>query len=128
MDRHLFLTLTTSAQWTLFLALCLLIYSWIERKKWLQLGGHLLFVVLAFFSLWVINSGLIIVPPVAEGAVPPAEARAMSFFLGLSLCGIIAAIGLLLSYLKSTFAKIPILILVPVGLMLFFMVYQLQRL
>lgn len=128
MDRQLFLTLTTSSQWALFLALAAIIFSWIEHKKWIQVTGQALFVVLALFSLWVMQSGIIIVPEVAHDAPAPAEARAMTFFLGLSICGVIALIGLILNGVKSSLAKIPNLILVPVGMMLFFMVYNLQRL
>lgn len=128
MDRQLFLTLTTSSQWTLFLALAAIIFSWIERKKWMQIAGQSLFVILALFSLWVMNSGIIIVPEVAADAAAPPEARALSFFLGLSICGAIALIGLILHLIKSSWVKVPNLVLVPVGLMLFFMVYNLQRL
>ncbi len=128
MDRQLFLTLTSSSQWALFLALAAIIFSWIERKKWVQITGQALFVALAIFSLWVMESGIIIVPEVLPDAPAPAEARALSFFLGLSICGVIALIGLILHIVKSSWAKIPNLILVPVGMMLFFMVYNLQRL
>jgi hypothetical protein len=128
MDRQLFLTLTTSSQWTLFLALAAIIFSWIERKKWIQIAGQALFVILALFSLWVITSGIIPVPPMAPEAPAPPEARALTFFSGLSICGAVAATGLILHAVKSSWVKIPNLILVPVGLMLFFMVYNLQRL
>ncbi|WP_163707807.1 hypothetical protein [Mangrovibacterium lignilyticum] len=128
MDRQIFLGITTSAQWILFLALSLIIYSWIDRKKWLQLTGQGLFVALALFAVWVMNSGIITVPEVGDGISAPAEARALTFFLGLSILGVVAVIGLVLNYLKSSARKIPNLILVPVGIFLFFMVYQLQRL
>ncbi|RKD86441.1 hypothetical protein [Mangrovibacterium diazotrophicum] len=127
MDRQVFLAITSSAQWALFLALALIIYSWIERKRWIQFTGQGLFVALALYSVWVLTSGMIVVPEVPEGAVPPSEARALTFFFGLSILGIVAAIGLVLNYLKSTLSKIPNLILVPIGILLFFMVYHLQR-
>lgn len=127
MDRQVFLAITSSAQWALFLALAFIIYSWIERKRWIQVTGQGLFVALALYAVWVLTSGVIVVPAVPEGAASPSEARALTFFFGLSILGIVAAIGLVLNYLKSTLAKIPNLILVPVGILLFFMVYHLQR-
>jgi len=128
MSRQLFLGITTSAQWVLFFALAFIIYSWIERKKWIEVTGQGLFVALALFSVWVMTSNVIIVPEIAEGEGAPPEARALTFFFGLSILGIIAVIGLVLNYLKSSLSKIPNLILVPVGILLFFMVYHLQRL
>ncbi len=127
MDRQLFLSLTSGAQWALFFALALIIYSWIDRKKWYQLSGQILFVALAIFSLWVMKSGIIIVPEGADGQNVPAEAKALTFFLGLSILGSVALIGIMLHIAKSSLSKIPNLILVPVGMLLFFMVYQLQR-
>ncbi|PTN10077.1 hypothetical protein [Mangrovibacterium marinum] len=128
MDRQLFLTLTTSSQWALFLALAAIIFSWIEKKRWMQLAGQALFVVLAIFSFWVMKTDIILVPEATAGVPAPPEAQALRFFLGLTICGGIALIGLVLNGIKSSFAKIPNLILVPFGLMLFFMVYNLQRL
>ncbi|WP_372774163.1 hypothetical protein [Mangrovibacterium sp.] len=128
MERHIFLSLTTSSQWILFVGISLLIYSWIERKRWLQIAGELLFVALALFALWVIKSGMVVVPDVAEGATAPVEARLLTFFAGIALLGIVATIGLVLQHLKSSYAKIPILILVAAGVLLFFMLNHLQRL
>lgn len=127
MDRQSFLTLTTSSQWILFIALALIIYSWIDKKIKFQVSGQIVFVALAVYAIWIIVSKQIIVPEVAAGIPAPPEARALTFFSGLIACGIFAAIGLLLNFLKSTYAKIPNLILVPFGIFLFFMVYQLQR-
>lgn len=127
MDRQLFLTLTTSAQWLLFISLALLIYSWVDKKRWIQLAGLSCFVALAIYSAWVMLSGIIVVPPVEAGAPAPHEAKALTFFLGLVGCGALAIIGLVLNFAKPQFAKIPTLLLVPAALMLFFMVYHLQR-
>lgn len=127
MDRQLFLTLTTSAQWLLFISLALLIYSWVDKKRWIQLAGLGCFVALAIYSAWVMLSGIIVVPPVEAGAPAPHEAKALTFFLGLVGCGALAIIGLVLNFAKPQFAKIPTFLLVPAALMLFFMVYHLQR-
>lgn len=127
MDRQLFLTLTQSAQWLLFISLALLIYSWVEKKRWVQITGFSLFIALAIYAAYVMLSGIIVVPSVAADAPVPHEAKALSFFLGLIGCGVFAIVGLILQLKKSQFAKIPTLIIVPIALALFFMVYHLQR-
>jgi len=128
MDRQAFLTLTSSSQWLLFLALAMIIFSWVERKKWAQITGQAVFVALAIFAVWVLQSGQIEVPATTGAETVSAEIRAITFFKGLAFCGVVAAIGLILHGKKSTLAKIPNLILIPVALLLFFMVYSLQRL
>ncbi len=127
MERQTFLALTTSSQWLLFLAIALIIFSWIERKKRIQQAGQLLFFLLGIFSLWVILSGQIDVPVVTLNQPAPAEAKALTYFSGLLLTAMIGLAGFLLGLVNSTWTKITNLILVPVGIFLFFMVYQLQR-
>ncbi|MGQ7869396.1 hypothetical protein [Sunxiuqinia sp. sy24] len=127
MDRQAFLTLTTSSQWVLFLAIGLIIYSWIEKRRlFLQLGQGT-FLVLALFALWVIVSGQLAVPEVEQGQAPPVEAKALAFFSGLEVTGAIAVLAFVLGRFQSSWAKTANLLLVAVGVALFFMVYQLQR-
>ena len=127
MDRQAFLTLTTSTQWILFLAIGLIIYSWIEKKRLFQQVGQIGFFLLGVFAMWVILSHQIVVPEVPKGANPPAEAIAMTYFSGLIAAGAIGAFAFIMGLLKSSWAKFINMILVPVGIALFFMVYQLQR-
>lgn len=127
MDRHQFLTLTSTTQWVLFVALSLIIYSIIEKKPWVRLSGLSLFTLLSVFAVWVMNSGIITVPATGPGEPAPHEARLLSLFLGLALCGIASVIALLLSFVKPKYASIPNYLLIPAGIALFFMIYHLQR-
>lgn len=127
MDRQTFLTLTTSSQWALFIATALIIYSWVERKKMIEQAGQLLFVVLGIFSLWVLLNGQIIVPDVLPDQAAPAEAKALTFFSGLVITAALGFVGFIASFLKPSWSKIFNILLVPVALSMFFMVYQLQR-
>lgn len=127
MDRQLFLTLTSSAQWLLLISLALLIYSWLNKKRGVQLAGLGLFVALAIYAAWVILSGIIVVPAVEAGSPTSHEAKALAIFMGIVICGVLALIGLFLHFFQSKFAKIPSLIIVSLSLALFFMIYHLQR-
>lgn len=127
MDRQTFLALTTSSQWILFLAVSLIIYSWVERRKRFQQAGQLLFFLLGIFSFWVIFTHQIVVPEVLAQQPAPKEAQALTYFSGLLLTGGLGLAGYILGLIRTSWAKVPNLILVPVALFLFFMVYQLQR-
>ncbi|WP_159519215.1 hypothetical protein [Sunxiuqinia indica] len=128
MDRQAFLTLTSTSQWILFLGIGLIIYSWTKKKQLFQQLGQGTFVVLALFALWVILGDQITVPEITNGQEPPVEAKALTYFSGLVIAGVIAIVGFVLGLKKSSWAKFPNLFLVGGGLALFFMVYELQRL
>lgn len=127
MDRQAFLTLTTSSQWILFIGIGLIIYSWIEKKRLIQQLGQATFVLLALFALWVLVSGQIIVPEVVSSNVVPVEAKALTYFSGLLVTGLIGVVAFVLGRIESSWAKFGNMVLVAVGLSLFLMVYQLQR-
>ena len=127
MDRQAFLTLTTSSQWMLFFAIALVIFSWVEKKKLPQLLGQGVFFILGVFAIWVIYGHRIEVPEHLEPGAVPIEAKAITYFWGLVITGLIGLLALVLSLLKSSWAKFPNLVLVPVGIALFFMVFALQR-
>lgn len=127
MDRQAFLTLTTSSQWVLFLAIGLIIYSWIEKKKIIMQLGQGAFVLLGIFALWIILGDRIIIPEMTEEYVVPVEAKALSYFSGLVVTGALGLVALILGKFNLSWGKYANMILVPVGLALFFMVYQLQR-
>jgi hypothetical protein len=127
MERQAFLTLTTSSQWVLFLAIGLIIYSWVDKKIMFQQLGQVVFTLLGIFALWVVLSHQIRIPEVAKGAKPPVEAMALSYFSGLIGTGVIGLFAFIMGLVKSSWAKFINIILIPVALSLFFMVYQLQR-
>ncbi len=128
MNRHLFLAWTTSSQWILFLAVILIIFSWVEKKQKIRQAGQILFFLLGVFALWIILSDRISVPEsVLKGKVPP-EVRALTYFWGLVLTGITGLASFLLEWRKSGPAKLLTVITTILGILLFFMVYHLQRL
>ena len=129
MERQAFLTLTTSSQWLLFLAIGLIIFSWVEKKLLYQLLGQAAFFLLGAFAVWVLASHRIIVPELPKGADPSAEAIAITYFKGLVGTGAAGLLAFIIAMLKKlTAAKIINMILIAVGVSLFFMVYQLQQL
>ena len=105
MDRHTFLAWTTSSQWILFLAVILIIFSWIEQKKRIQQAGQILFFLLGIFSLWIILGKQIVVPDVLQGEETPVEARALTYFSGLVLTGILGLVAFLLGWSQSKWVK-----------------------
>ena len=127
MDRHTFLAWTSGSQWMLFLAVILIIVSWAERKKGIQAAGQILFFLLGLFSFWIILSKQIVVPEVLQGQGSPAEAKALTYFSGLLAAGIMGLTAFLLGWRRSKWAKPVNIVLVAAGLLLFFMVYHLQR-
>lgn len=127
MDRHTFLAWTTSSQWILFLAVILIIFSWVERKKGIQQAGQILFFLLGIFSLWIILSGQIGIPNVLQGQDPPVEAKALTYFSGLMVTGVLGLIAFFLGWRQSRWVKPVNMILVAAALLLFFMVYHLQQ-
>jgi predicted membrane channel-forming protein YqfA (hemolysin III family) len=127
MDRHIFLAWTTSSQWILFLAVILIIFSWIEQKKQIQQAGQILFFLLGIFSLWIILGEQIVVPDGLQGGETPVEARALTYFSGLVLTGILGLVAFLLGWRQSKWVKPVNIILVTTALVLFFMVYHLQK-
>lgn len=128
MERQAFLTLISSSQWLLFLAIGLIIFSWVEKKLLYQQLGQAAFFLLGIFAAWVVLTHQIVVPEVAKGADPPKEAIAMTFFTGLIGTGAIGLVAFFMSLKKKlTWTKYINMVLVAVGVSLFFMVYQLQQ-
>jgi hypothetical protein len=127
MDRHTFLAWTTSSQWVLFLAVALIIFSWIERKKRIQEAGQILFFLLGIFSLWIILSRQIAVPEFVQVGETSVEAKALAYFTGLVLTGALGLVAFLLGWVQPRWVKPVNIILVVTALFLFFMVYRLQQ-
>lgn len=128
MERQTFLSLTTTSQWILFLAMALVIFSWAEHKKVVQQAGQLLFFMLGIFSLWIILSGKISVPDSLPEQPALLEERMLTYFSGLIIISFLGLIGFILNWRQSSWTRFINLILMPVALFLFFMVYQLQQL
>jgi len=128
MDRQLFLLITTSSQWFLFLAMILILYSWAENKEKIRWIGDGLFFLLGVFSAWVVITHQVIVPVISEGMITPPEAKAIVYFIGLTILGVVGLVAFMIRKKKKIWQNIIHAILLLGGLSMFFMVYQLQRL
>ncbi len=122
------LVLTSCAQWGIFIAISLIIYGKAEAKALFAKIGQALFVLLGLYALVVLLSHVIVVPPIVNGANVPVEAKALTFFSGLSITGLIGMLALLFNLLaKRKAERITNALLFLLALFLFFMVYNLQK-
>ncbi|MFV0291047.1 MAG: hypothetical protein ACK5IJ_09190 [Mangrovibacterium sp.] len=120
---------TMIAQWGIFISLSTMIYGKIEHKEWGKHIGLGLFVVLGIYSLLVIKLEIVTIPEVVEGGVIPLEVKMATFFRGLSFAGLMSVVILLLNAMKKypIVSKVLSAILILFALLLFFMVYNLQK-
>ena len=128
MDRHYFLTLTTSSQWLLFLAVSMILYARVENREKLFQGGQVLLIILGLFSSWILWSHQIVVPDtVAGGGEAPPEARALTFFSGMIVLAVTGIAGIFFGRKRLKVQKILTVVQFLIGLFFFFMVYHLQK-
>ena len=114
--------LASISQWTLFLGIGLILYSWVEKKEQLAIAGQVIFLVLGLLSLWVLLTNTIVIPETI-GSTIPKEVKILSYFkLAAGFAGF-NLISLLLNYFKVRYHKFSLYLIVFVGLMLFFMVF-----
>jgi hypothetical protein len=116
------LQLTTISQYSLFIGIGLIFFSWIEKKEKLELAGQAIFVLLGFLSLWVIFTNAVVIPEVNESPLSK-ELKILSYFKLVALFSGFSLISLLFNILKLRFHKLSIYLDVFVGLMLFFMAF-----
>lgn len=120
------LGLTTISQYSLFLGIGLIFFSWIEKKEKLALAGQVIFVLLGFLSLWVILSNTAVVPE-ANGNLISKEVKILSYFkLSVFFAGF-SLISLLLNIFKLRFHKLSVYLAVFAGLSLFFMAFSILQ-
>lgn len=114
--------LASISQWTLFLGIGLILYSWVEKKEKLAIAGQAIFLLLGLLSLWVLLTNTIVVPETV-GSTIPKEVKILSYFKLAALFAGFNLISLLLNYFKVRYHKFSLYLVVFVGLMLFFMVF-----
>ncbi|MFV0522268.1 MAG: hypothetical protein ACK5MI_07570 [Mangrovibacterium sp.] len=130
MDKQFFLLLTSLAQWGIFVAIVLIIYGKVENKSLVKRMGQGMFVFLGIYALCILVNGVIEIPPYVDIGNVTAEAKtkALVSFIGLAMTGLIGAISLLFSLVnKHKISRIATIILLIFGLLLFFMIYNLQK-
>ncbi len=120
------LQLTTISQYSLFLGIGLIFFSWIEKKEKLALAGQVIFVLLGFLSLWVILSNTAVVPE-ANGNLISKEVKILSYFKLSAFFAGFSLISLLLNIFKLRFHKLSVYLAVFAGLSLFFMAFSILQ-
>jgi hypothetical protein len=118
--------LLTISQYSLFLAIGLIFFSWIEKKEMLALAGQAIIVLLGLFSLWVLLTNTIAVPEVNANPISK-ELKILSYFKLSAFFAVFSLISLLLNIFKLRFRKLSTYLVVFIGLMLFFMVINILQ-
>ncbi|MGQ8335832.1 hypothetical protein ACUNWD_04725 [Sunxiuqinia sp. A32] len=126
MNQTLISNFTYLSQVALFAGIAVLIFAWVEKKEQLEKIGHVLFILLGVLAAWILASGQIVVPEIIDGQLPK-EARLISFFTGLVVTAILAAVAIVLKIKKSKYSNWINVIIGLVALLLFFMVYELIK-
>ena len=114
--------LASISQWTLFLGIGLILYSWVEKKEKLAIAGQAIFLLLGLLSLWVLLTNTIVVPETI-GSTIPKEVKILSYFKLAAYFAGFNLISLLLNYFRVRYHKFSLYLVVFVALMLFFMVF-----
>jgi len=114
--------LASISQWTLFLGIGLILFSWIDKKEKLAIAGQAMFLLLGLLSLWVLLTNTIVVQEII-GSTIPKEVKILSYFKLAAFFAGFNLISLLLNLFKVRYHKFTLYLVVFVGLMLFFMVF-----
>jgi len=123
MDLNSLSGLAIVSQWTLFLGLGLVIFSWVEKKEQLSITGLGCFILLGILSLWTLRSSNVIIPETITNHITK-EVKILSYFKLAAYFSILSLISLLLSIFKIRYYKLSVYLVVFLGLMLFFMVFN----
>jgi hypothetical protein len=118
--------LASISQWTLFLGIALILFSWIEKKEKLAIAGQAVLLLLGLLSLWVILTNNNVVPP-NNGNPISKEIKILSYFKLAAYFSGFNLISLLLNLFKVRFHKFSLYLVVFTGLMLFFMVFNILQ-
>jgi hypothetical protein len=117
------LGITTISQYSLFLGIGLIFFSWIEKKEKLALAGLAIFVLLGLLSLWVLLTNTVVVPETNANQISK-EVKILSYFKLSTFFAGFSLISLMLNVFKLRFHKLSIYLIVFVGLSLFFMAFS----
>ena len=114
------------SQWTLFIGIGLVIFGWIEKKEKLSVAGQVCFILLGLISLWILLTNKI---PIAETALNPItkEVKILSYFKLAAYFSVVNLVSLLLYVFKLRYYKWSAYLVVIIGLMLFFMVFNILQ-
>ena len=114
------------SQWALFLGIVSILFGWIEKKEKFVLTGQIIFLLLGFFSLYILLADLILVPQFS-GNILPKELKILAFLKGVALFTGLVVISLLLKLFKLRFRQVSVYMVIFFALFLFFMVFNIQQ-
>lgn len=120
------LSVTTISQYSLFLGIVLVLFGWMEKKEKLAIAGQVIFLLLGLLSLWVLLTNTIVVPETNGNSVPK-EVKILSYFRLAAYFAGFNLISLLLNLFKVRYHKYSVYLVVFIGLMLFFMVFNILQ-
>jgi hypothetical protein len=126
MDLKSLSGLAIVSQWTLFLGLGLVIFGWVEKKEKLSISGLVCFILLEILSLWTLLAKNVIIPETITNPIPK-EVKILSFFKLAAYFSAVSLISLLLNIFKLRYYKLSVYLVVILGLMLFFMVFNILQ-
>ena len=131
MDGYLLYTLP---QYAIFAGITVIIYGWAEGKEVFERIGLVLFVLLGFFAVYILSSGVLIpdryLTP-GEAAIPEeflteedisVEGKLIPVYWGLILSGLLALAAFLMKLLGRKKARLVMVIAGAVAIGMFFMI------
>jgi hypothetical protein len=126
MDSNYLLSLTSISQWTLFAGIAAALFGWVEKRDKVELAGQIIFILSGIMAIWVIFTKQIIVPE-TFGPEISKPAKALTYFNGVALLSGVATVSIILKLFKVRFYKIALTITIGFALLLFFLVFNLQK-
>jgi hypothetical protein len=126
MDLNSLPGLAIVSQWTLFLGVGLVIFGWVEKKEKLSIAGLSCFILLGILSLWTLLTSDFIIPETITNPISK-EVKIFSYFKLAAYFSAFSLISLLLNIYKIRYYKLSVYIVVILGLMLFFMVFNILQ-
>lgn len=120
------LAVTTISQYSLFLGIVLVLFGWMEKKEKLAIAGQSIFLLLGLLSLWVLLTNTIVVPETNGNSIPK-EVKILNYFKLAAYFAGFNLISLVLNLFKVRYHKYSVYLVVFIGLMLFFMVFNILQ-
>lgn len=114
------------SQWTLFLGIGLVIFGWVEKKDKLSITGQVCFIFLGILSLWALLTNHVIIPDTITNPISK-EVKILSYFKLAAYFSVVSILSLLLYVFKIRYYKLSVSLVVILGLMLFFTIFNILQ-
>jgi len=114
------------SQWTLFAGIGLVIFGEMEKKEKLSISGQICFLLPGIMAIWAIVNNSLPLPEIVTESIPK-EVKFLSYFKLAAYFSVINLVALLLRIFKFRYYKLMVYLVVFLGLMLFFMVFNILQ-